>query len=68
MGLEKVADGVWLLRGDFRGAMPAGGRADTLVADDQGQAAAYTDRFGGMSQNEKGLVRLIGQDPLRITR
>src|SRR5215467_4145883 len=21
MGLEKVADGVWLLRGDFRGAM-----------------------------------------------
>ena len=21
MGLERVADGVWLLRGDFRGAM-----------------------------------------------
>jgi hydroxyacylglutathione hydrolase len=58
MGLEKVADGVWLLRGDFRGAMNIYflQDGDGVVQFDAGtkgmrkKARAAADRLGGVKQ------------------
>jgi glyoxylase-like metal-dependent hydrolase (beta-lactamase superfamily II) len=58
MGLEKVADGVWLLRGDFRGAMNIYflEDGDGVVQFDAGTkgmrkaARAAADRLGGVDR------------------
>src|SRR4051812_33050177 len=58
MGLERVADGVWLLRGDFRGAMNVYFLEDDggVVAFDagtksmRGKAAAAAAELGGLKQ------------------
>jgi len=58
MGLEKVADGVWLLRGDFRGAMNVYflEDGDGVVQFDAGtkgmrrKARAAADQLGGLKR------------------
>jgi len=58
MGLERVADGVWLLRGDFRGAMNIYflEDGDGVVQFDAGTksmrraAAAEATQLGGLKQ------------------
>src|SRR6185503_13894727 len=58
MGLEKVADGVWLLRGDFRGAMNIYflEDGDGVIQFDAGtkamrkKARAAADQLGGVKR------------------
>ena len=74
MGLEKVADGVWLLRGDFRGAMNIYflEDGDGVVQFDAGtkgmrkKARAAGEQLGGVKRVVLGHAHADHRAPLLI--
>ena len=54
MGLERVADGVWLLRGDFRGAM------NVYFLEDEGGVVAFDAGTKGMRRKVAAAATELG--------
>jgi glyoxylase-like metal-dependent hydrolase (beta-lactamase superfamily II) len=54
MGLERVADGVWLLRGDFRGAM------NVYLLEDEGGVVAFDAGTKGMRRKVAAAATELG--------
>src|SRR4029077_16596579 len=54
MGLEKVADGVWLLRGDFRGAM------NIYFLEDDGGVVQFDAGTKGMRKDVRAAAEQLG--------